>query len=183
MKHALNYRKLGATETICLVKDLTKTEQCQETIDETVGKMGGLNILIGNAGAGTLGTVRGLKEEDFRWTFELNLMANVTLTKHALPHLEKTKGNILFISSIAGLFVNICCDVNCLLSFLFFKGTGQMPMGAAYNSVKAALDHYARQVALEEAPKGIRVNVVSPGCIMVEYQMAMYGKVMSKEEE
>ncbi len=58
-----------------------------------------------------------------------------------------------------------------------------MPMGAAYNSVKAALDHYARQVALEEAPKGIRVNVVSPGCIMVEYQMAMYGKVMSKEEE
>ncbi len=54
---------------------------------------------------------------------------------------------------------------------------------AAYNCSKAALDQYMRQVALEEAPKGIRVNCISPGCIMVENQFFMEGKDPQNEQE
>ena len=65
-----------------------------------------LDILIGNAGgANKLANVRDFTAEDFRWTMDLNLTANFVLTKHALPHLEKTKGNIVYISSVAGSYM------------------------------------------------------------------------------
>ncbi len=58
--------------------------------------------MIGNAGSGTLASVRDTKLEDFQRNMELNLTTNFLLTKHALPHLEKTKGSIVYISSVAG---------------------------------------------------------------------------------
>ncbi len=58
-----------------------------------------------------------------------------------------------------------------------------MPKGAGYNASKAGLNHFARMVAYEEASKGIRVNVVSPGCIRVEAFMAMAGKNPNSEKE
>ncbi len=61
-----------------------------------------LHILVGNAGSGRLGTVRNSSVEDFRFNLDLNLTSNFVLTKHALPHLEKTRGNIVYISSVAG---------------------------------------------------------------------------------
>ncbi len=62
----------------------------------------GLQILICNAGGGKLGTVRNLSVEDFKFNLDLNLTTNFVLTKQALPHLEKTRGNIVYISSVAG---------------------------------------------------------------------------------
>ena len=49
-----------------------------------------------------------------------------------------------------------------------------MPKGAAYNASKAALNHFAKMVAYEEAPNGIRVNVVSPGCVQVDFHKVVY---------
>ncbi len=43
--------------------------------------------------------------EDFRFNLDLNLTSNFVLTKHALPHLEKTRGNIVYISSVAGIIL------------------------------------------------------------------------------
>ncbi len=58
-----------------------------------------------------------------------------------------------------------------------------MPKGTGYNVSKAALNHFARMVAYEEASKGIRVNVISPGSIRVEALMAMTGKDSTSEKE
>ncbi len=59
--------------------------------------------MIGNAGGAKTATAREIDESLLKDTLDLNLVSNVLLTKHALPHLEKTKGNIAFISSVAGM--------------------------------------------------------------------------------
>ncbi len=57
-----------------------------------------------------------------------------------------------------------------------------MTKTAAYGASKAALNHFAKMVAFEEASRGVRVNVVSPGCVMVDRHMAMFGQNENSEE-
>ncbi|GBP08308.1 2,5-dichloro-2,5-cyclohexadiene-1,4-diol dehydrogenase [Eumeta japonica] len=77
-----------------------------------------------------------------------NLRAAVVITHAALPHLVKTKGNIINVSSIAGMSPS--------------AGIGH------YCTSKAALDQFSRCVALEVAPKGVRVNTINPGPVRTD---------------
>ena len=65
----------------------------------------GLDVLICNAGGGRRNPIRDLATEDFDFSINLNLRSCFVITKYALPHLEKTKGNIVFISSALGLYI------------------------------------------------------------------------------
>lgn len=80
--------------------------------------------------------------------YQTDMMGTVTLINSALPHLEKSKGNIVTISSVSGRDVDF---------------TAPSPYGA----FKAALIHYTSQLAHTLAPKSIRANTVSPGNIYV----------------
>jgi len=73
----------------------------------------------------------------------------VTLVNAALPHLEKSKGNIITISSVSGRDVDF---------------TAPSPYGA----FKAAVTHYTAQLAHTLAPQGVRANTVSPGNIYIK---------------
>ena len=69
-------------------------------------KSEGLDIMICNAGvadAKTMVNMRDMNMDDFMHTFNLNFFCNVVMTKEALPHLEKTKGSIVQVSSIVGM--------------------------------------------------------------------------------
>lgn len=81
----------------------------------------------------------------FNRILAVNLRSPIILTHLAVPHLEKTKGNIVNISSTVGTKVE--------------------KMFLSYGSSKAALNQLTKCCALELATKGIRVNAVSPGCI------------------
>ena len=72
------------------------------------------------------------------------------LTMLAVPHLVNAKGNVVNVSSV--------------------NGQRSFPGALAYCVSKAALDQFTRCVALELAPKGVRVNAVSPGVIITELQ-------------
>ena len=69
----------------------------------------GLDIMICNAGVADIRTMVNLRDmqmDDYMNTFNLNFFCPVVMTKEALPHLEKTKGNIVHVSSIVGMFQN-----------------------------------------------------------------------------
>ena len=83
--------------------DVSDPEQGKRLIDETVERFGRLDILVNNVGVSMRGTVAELKPEVFETVFSSNVYGTVNPTIPAIPELRKTKGSIIFISSLAGI--------------------------------------------------------------------------------
>ncbi|BFZ09320.1 hypothetical protein BsWGS_12360 [Bradybaena similaris] len=129
---------------LAVAGDLTEANVRKEIIDQTVSKFGRLDILVANAGiAGESYSFSTETEENYDYVLDTNLKSVFFLIQSAVPHLEKTKGNIINISSIATSVV--------------------IPTATTYSLTKAALDHLTRCLAVDLGSKGIRVNAVNPG--------------------
>ena len=110
-------------------------------VEEAARALGGLDVLVNNAsGFGATDT-----EEGWNAGLSVDVMATVRASRAALPHLERTRGNIVNLSSISG-----------------FMPSKRTP---AYAAVKALLVNYTASQAQMLAPKGIRANGVAPGSI------------------
>lgn len=149
----------GSSEPLVLVADVTKDSD--KIITETVKHFGKINVLINNAGIMTEESIENITMEAFDKTMDTNLRSAVQMTQKAIPYLEKTKGNILNVSSTAGLKA--------------------VPNLLSYCISKAALDQLTKCSALDLAPKGIRVNSINPAAI----RTPLYQKlgIDSKEEQ
>jgi len=126
--------------------DVSTSEGVQTIAREALAVLGGLDILVNNAGGGRgfpAGTAA-ISDEEWQACFALNLFSAVRLTTALLPGLRESK---------AGAIVNISSTA----------ATMPFPAFAHYCAAKAALDTYSRTLAVELAPSGIRVSVVSPG--------------------
>ncbi|MBX5477953.1 MAG: glucose 1-dehydrogenase [Pyrinomonas methylaliphatogenes] len=124
------------------------TREAPRIIDEAMASFGALHVLVNAAGAIANGTIENTTLEDWDRMFDVNVRAVFRLMQLAVPHLERTRGNIVNVSSVTGLRA--------------FPGV------LAYCAAKAALDQLTRCAALELAPKGIRVNAVNPGVVRTE---------------
>ncbi|CAJ0594143.1 unnamed protein product, partial [Cylicocyclus nassatus] len=138
---------------VVLVKgDLRKEDVMKKTIDDTVKKFGRLDVLVNNAGGmPTEAPLGGCEIEGdlsrFDYAWEINTKSILRLCQLALPHLEKTKGEIVNVSSIAGL------------------NNGSGTLSPFYCIAKAAQDQLTRNIALHYITKGVRVNSVNPGLV------------------
>ena len=114
-------------------------------VDAAAGQLGGCDIFISFASAGG----GPASEETWKATMDLDVLATFRGIQAAMPHLEKSKaGSIVVISSTAALED-------------FFGPQ-------AYNAMKAAVINYASALSQALAPKGIRVNTVSPGPVFID---------------
>ena len=112
----------------------------RQWVAEAAQALGGLDIFIANVSA----LARGYGEEDWRQSFEIDLLGTIHGVEAALPSIEKSDaGSIVIIGTTAALEIS----------------RGARPYGA----MKAALLNYVKGLARANAPKGIRVNAVSPG--------------------
>lgn len=113
---------------------------------ETIRKeFGRLDILVSNAALGVLKPVTQLREKDWRWTMDINARALVGLAKGAIDLMGDRGGSIVAVSSLGA--------------------THAIPFYGAVGASKAALEALVRHLAIENAAKGIRVNVVSGGAV------------------
>jgi NAD(P)-dependent dehydrogenase (short-subunit alcohol dehydrogenase family) len=133
-------------EAIAVAGDLRNDDDRRRTVADAVARFGGLDILVNAAGTIGNGTIENTTLADWRAMFELNLEAVFALMQYVVPHLEKTKGCIVNLSSVTGIRA--------------FPGV------LAYCASKAGVDQLTRCAALELAPKGIRVNAVDPGVVV-----------------
>ena len=126
--------------------DVLEATQIEKVVNDSVETFGQIDVLVNAAGIILNGSIENTPLEDWDKMMNLNLRAVFCLTQKCVPHLEKTKGNIVNVSSVAGLRA--------------------FPNVLAYCVSKAAIDQLTRCSALELAPKGVRVNAVNPGVVV-----------------
>ncbi len=140
-------QELGASEgkAIYVKTDVTSSESIRNMIDTTIKAFGKLDILVNNAGYHLSKNVEETSEQEWEFIQNTNLRSTFLCSKYAIPHLRKTRGNIINISSMVGL-------------------VGQ-PNAGAYSATKGGQIAMGKGMAIDFAPDGIRVNVICPGWI------------------
>ena len=135
-------------EVLRVRADVTDNEQLRRAVDSVVVKFGRLDVLVNAAGHISSGTIEDTALPAWDAMMNVNLRAPFYLMQLCAPHLIRTKGNVVNISSVTGL--------------------RSFPGVLAYCVSKAGLDQLTRCAALELAAKGVRVNAVNPGVVVTE---------------
>ena len=136
------------TNSFGITCDIKKKSEVQNVLNQTIEKFGKLDILVNNAGIfPKIKQLHEIDEEEWNEVLDVNLTGQFRFTKEAIPHLQKTSGCIINISSDAGLkaYENFNVD--------------------AYSASKAALIILTKCWALEYAKDKVRVNCICPGVV------------------
>ena len=126
--------------------DVTEMSQLDRIVSETIDNYGKLDVLVNSAGIIANGTIETTTLDEWDKMMNINVRSVLALSQRCVPHLIRSKGNIVNVSSVAG--------------------TRAFPNVLAYCVSKAAIDQLTRCTALELAPKGVRVNAVNPGVVV-----------------
>ncbi|MFI8460642.1 SDR family oxidoreductase [Kitasatospora sp. NPDC085464] len=133
-----------------LALDVRDAEQCRSAVADAVDRLGGLDVLVNNAGNGVFGTVEEVGDEELRDQLETLVAGPWRLARLALPVMRaQGGGHILNVSSLAGR-----------MSF---------PGLAAYVTGKHALEGMTQALAAEAAPFGVRVTALEPAGYATRY--------------
>ena len=150
-------RLKGDGHVVAAPGDLSTVAGCQRVVEQAVSALGGLDILINNAGVGGAKPIEEVTADDWDATINLNLRAVYFCTKFAIPALRDAKGCIVNVASILGLGG---------------RGSGL----SLYCASKGGVVNLTRDLAIELAPD-IRVNCVCPGAVDTE-MLQQVGRLM-----
>ncbi len=141
----LNLKGPGACHfEVC---DVSKPEDVRQIVDRTVELHGRLDCLLNNAGYhDPYKPIADFTLEEAQQNMQTNFFSYFVACKQALPHLRKTKGNIINMGSLVGIVGQEGASVYC--------------------ATKGAISGFTKALAIEEGPHGVRVNAVLPGNIM-----------------
>jgi meso-butanediol dehydrogenase/(S,S)-butanediol dehydrogenase/diacetyl reductase len=133
---------IDAAKSLIHAGDVSDEAYIKRLVEDTVVRFGRLDVLINNAGFAIFGPFAELTTADWRRQLATDLDGVYFGTREALPHLLKTRGSIVNVSSASGL--------------------GGDWGGSGYNAAKGAVSNLTRSLALEYAARGVRVNAVAP---------------------
>ncbi|MGW5263025.1 oxidoreductase [Microbispora sp. NPDC004025] len=130
--------------------DVTDAASVDAAVAETLSAFGRIDVVVNNAGHGSVGAVEELSMSDLRALMEVMFFGAVTVTKAVLPHLRRQgSGTVVQMSSMGGQL--------------------SMPGFGAYCAAKFALEGLSEALAAEVAPFGVRVLIVEPGAFRTEF--------------
>lgn len=128
--------------------DLSRVAECERVVDEAANSLGGLDVLVNNAGVTRALDFLDTDETTYDEMFDLNMKGYFFCARRAVPlMLEAGGGSIINITSVHG-----------------YAG---FPRHAAYAATKGAINAFTRELAVELADRGVRVNAIGPGLIEV----------------
>lgn len=147
-KERLEKAVMEIPNAIAIAADIRKTNDVKNVINKIIQKFGKLDILVNNAGIfPEIKKLHEIDEEEWNKVLDVNLTGQFRYTKAAIPHLLKTSGSIINISSDAGIKA--------------YQGFN----ADAYSASKAALILLTKCWALEYSKNKIRVNCICPGVV------------------
>jgi len=142
---------LEIPNAIGIPADVRKTNDAKNVINKTIEKFGKLDILVNNAGIfPQIKKLHEIDEDEWNQVLDVNLTGQFRFTKEAIPHLQKTSGSIINISSDAGIKA--------------YDGFN----ADAYSASKSALILLTKCWALEYSKDKIRVNCICPGVVDID---------------
>ena len=137
-----------AAQSLIHPGDVSDEDYVKRLVQDTITKFGKLDVLVNNAAIATFGPFAQITTEQWRKFMATDLEAVYFATRDALPHLLKTKGSIVNLSSVSGL-------------------GGDWGL-SAYNAAKGAITNFTRALALEYGSRGVRINAVAPSLTSTE---------------
>lgn len=130
---------------LAIAADVSRLEDCARAVETTVRELGGLDVLVNNAGAHFRGPFEQRSAEEIATMVDVNARAPLVLTRLALPHLRARRGAVVNVASLAGKV--------------------PLPDAATYSATKFALRAFSLALRAELEGSGVRVSLVSPGPI------------------
>ena len=122
-----------------------ESRRCEALVKATVDKFGRIDVLVNNAGSGVFGRVTEVKPTTGTGSSRIVVDSVFYMSKSAIPHIIKTKGSVVNLGSVSGLY-------------------GDYGF-AGYNAAKGAVVNLTRTMALDFASDGIRINAICPGLV------------------
>ncbi len=154
----------GAPQAFAVRADLSTPEGAERLAERVAGRFPHVNVLVYSAGVLQLGGVEELDPETWDEVVRVNLSGAFYTVKALLPLILKAPwASIVFVSSIAGQ-------------------TGNVVAGAAYAASKAGLIGLAKRLAVELAPRGVRVNAVAPSFVETDMTRDILSDPRRREE-
>ncbi|WP_328346506.1 SDR family oxidoreductase [Streptomyces violaceus] len=126
--------------------DVTDDASVREAVAAAVADLGGLDVLINNAGIGAQGTVEDNPDDEWHRVLDVNVVGMVRIARACLPHLR---------ASAHAAIVNTCS----------IAATAGLPQRALYSATKGAVYSLTLAMAADHVREGIRVNCVNPGTV------------------
>jgi NAD(P)-dependent dehydrogenase (short-subunit alcohol dehydrogenase family) len=137
-------------EAKALRLDVTKPQEIQAAIDTGIATFGRIDVLVNNAGYGTMGAIEEIGDDIVRQQYETNVFGALNAIRAILPQMRQQRsGYILNLSSVGGV--------------VSFPGSG------IYCSTKFALEGISEALAAEVAPLGIKIIIVEPGAFRTDF--------------
>lgn len=140
--------EIGGENMLIHAGDVSNPEDVSALITQTVEKFGRIDVVVNNAAIAIFEPIETIALEDWDRQIKINVNGPFLVTKAALPYLEKVGGAIVNVSSVSGL--------------------GGDWGGFAYNTTKGALNLMTKALALDLAPKGVRINAVAPSLTVTD---------------
>jgi 2-keto-3-deoxy-L-fuconate dehydrogenase len=131
-------------EFVAVKADVTDDASVRAAVGEAAGRLGGIDIVVNNAGIGAAGTVADNPDEQWHQVFDVNVVGMVRVTRAALPYLR---------ASAHAAVVNTCS----------VAAVAGLPQRALYSATKGAVLSLTLAMAADHIHEGIRVNCVNPG--------------------
>ena len=135
-------RATGA-QAVCRAVDVVKPEECERLIGAAVEHFGGIDVLICNAGLSMRAVFDDVELDVLHRLMDVNFWGTVNCCKYALPWLQRSKGSVVGISSVAGLH--------------------GLPGRTGYSASKYAMTGFLETLRIENLKKGLHVMIACPG--------------------
>ncbi|TFV60139.1 SDR family NAD(P)-dependent oxidoreductase [Geodermatophilus sp. DF01-2] len=139
----------AGARVLTLDLDVTDEAACRDAVRRTREELGGLDVLVNNAGVMLLGTIVGADPGDWRRMVHTNVLGLMYMTHAAIDGMvEQGSGDVVNVSSVAGRTAR--------------KGAG------VYNASKWAVNAFSESLRQEVTTKGVRISLVEPGAVATE---------------
>ena len=145
-------RDLAGLDAFCIRCDVRRRDEVRAAVDAVVAEFGALHVLVNNAGFGVYTSIEQMADADLEDLFRTNVYGPVYAVQAALPHLRKTGGQVINVSSSLA--------------------RATTPYSVAYCMTKHALHSFSVGLRMEVKGDGVRVIEVGPGLTQTDFQKA-----------